>query len=845
MKNDNRYLKEEINPYTSITAIEEASRCLLCHDSPCSKSCPAETNPGKFIRSIRFNNIKGAIETIRTNNILGGICSRICPQDRLCESACSRGNIDKPIEIGRLQRFATDFEKNMNFKVLHAPKVSKEKVALIGSGPSSLTVASGLAMKGYSITIFEEKPKAGGFLSYGIIPSRLPQSIVDYEIEYIKNLGIEFKFNIKVGKDITIDELRDQGYKAFFLGTGTPIAKTDTLLGSDSIEVITAVEFLGEAKSNEGTILIGQNIIIIGGGDVAIDCASTAKLLGAKKVTVIYRNSKDDMPANIKEFKYAQSIGVNFIFEFKPVEIINNNGHVTSIECTGKNSKSNIKIEADMIILAIGQKTYDLNIIADIKLDSKNLVSVDNKYKCQTNIPFIFAAGDVIDGKKTVVHAVASGKIACESIDEFLTSLRKNKIKKHEIIKNNHKDLSIEFCGIKCENPFFLSSSPVGSNYEMCAKALDAGWAGLVFKTVGIFIADECSPRFDITRKESTSFIGFKNMEQISDKPLETNLEVMAKLKKNYPNKILIASIMGSSSEEWAELARLVTNAGADIIECNFSCPQMTSHTMGSDVGQNPELVHKYCKIVSEATHLPIMAKMTPNIGNMEIPAIAAIEGGATSISAINTIKSISNINLDKFSGMPVINGKSSISGYSGKAVKPIALRFIAQLAQNPNLSNIPLSGMGGIETWEDATEFIMLGCRNIQVTTSVMQYGYRIIDDLISGLSYFMDEKKFNTLDQIVGIALPNIISAEKLDRDYQIIPNIDITKCIGCGRCYLSCFDGSHQAIEWDKENRIPKINKNCVGCHLCINVCPIENCITPGEIQFKKNRIIHEVF
>ena len=258
------------------------------------------------------------------------------------------------------------------------------------------------------------------------------------------------------------------------------------------------------------------------------------------------------------------------------------------------------------------------------------------------------------------------------------------------------KDLSIDFLGVKCENPFFLSSSPVGSNYEMCAKALEAGWGGIYYKSIGVYIPDECSPRFDIVTKEDTPWVGFKNMEQISDKPLEVNLEYMKRLKQDYPNKVLVASIMGSNDEEWAYLAKAVTETGIDLIECNFSCPQMTSSTMGSDVGTRPELVKHYCEIVTANTHLPVIAKMTPNITNMEIPAIAAVEGGAKGLAAINTVKSITNVDVDLNVGMPVVNGKSSVSGYSGAAVKPIALRFVSDLKHDPKLINIPLSGMGG-----------------------------------------------------------------------------------------------------------------------------------------------------
>ena len=406
------------------------------------------------------------------------------------------------------------------------------------------------------------------------------------------------------------------------------------------------------------------------------------------------------------------------------------------------------------------------------------------------------------------------------------------------------KDLSIDFLGVKCENPFFLSSSPVSSSYEMISKAFELGWGGVFYKTVGIFIPDECSPRFDIGTKESTVWTGFKNMEMISDKPLEVNLEYINKLKRDYPNKVVAVSIMGSTKEEWEELSKLVTEAGADMLECNFSCPQMTSSAMGSDVGQNPDLVYEYTKAVVSKTHLPVVAKMTPNLGNIEIPAIAALKGGAKGISAINTVKSITNIDLEHLTAMPVVNGKSSISGYSGAAIKPIALRFVADLLKHPDIRGTHISGIGGIETWQDALEFLLLGARNLQVTTSVMQYGYRIVEDMISGLSYYMDERGVSSLDEIIGTALPNIVSAEELDRDFKIIPEIDEKKCVNCGRCYISCFDAGHQAIDWDEEKRLPEVNDNCVGCHLCLNVCPVLGCITPGEVKFKEGRTPHEV-
>ena len=401
------------------------------------------------------------------------------------------------------------------------------------------------------------------------------------------------------------------------------------------------------------------------------------------------------------------------------------------------------------------------------------------------------------------------------------------------------KDLSIDYLGVKCENPFFLASSPVGSNYEMVAKAYESGWGGVFYKTTGIFVADECSPRFDQNKKSGVPFIGFKNMEQISDKPTELNFEYMYRLKRDYPDKVMVASVMGSTEEEWKELGRMADQANADLIECNFSCPQMTSHEMGSDVGTNLELVERYSRAISSVTKIPVIAKMTPNITMMEPAAIAAVKGGAKGISAINTVKSITGMDYENMTGMPVVNGVSSVSGYSGTAVKPIGMRFISNLASCKELKGIHLSGIGGIETWDDALDYLLVGARNIQVCTAIMQYGYSIVHDMISGMGHFMEERGVRSLDEFVGLALPNMVPAEDLNRDFKIIPKIDYNKCVNCGRCYVSCYDGAHQAIDWDDKKRKPTINDDCVGCHLCLNVCPVKDCITPGDIVWKEGR------
>jgi len=395
--------------------------------------------------------------------------------------------------------------------------------------------------------------------------------------------------------------------------------------------------------------------------------------------------------------------------------------------------------------------------------------------------------------------------------------------------------LACHFMGVACENPFFLSSSVVASNYEMCKNALEMGWGGIVFKTIGFLKPKEVSPRFSAMGKESTPFVGLRNLEQIAEHELSENLRFIADLKRDFPHKVIVASIMGQSDEEWTSLARLAQEAGADIIECNFSCPHMSGANLGSDVGQNPELVKHYTACTRRGTTLPLLAKMTPNIENMEIPALAALEGGADGIAAINTIKSLSGLNLDTMASSPSIKGKSAISGYSGKAIKPIALRFISDLSGCTALNNVPLSGMGGIENWHDALEFIALGCGNVQITTSVMQYGYRIIDELIAGMAGYLSDHGIHSLSEIVGMANKNIVSSEQLNRDTIVYPQFNEERCLGCGRCYIACRDAGHQALSFDLVERKPKLlGSLCVGCHLCRLVCPVEAIGTSKRIS-----------
>ena len=402
-------------------------------------------------------------------------------------------------------------------------------------------------------------------------------------------------------------------------------------------------------------------------------------------------------------------------------------------------------------------------------------------------------------------------------------------------LPENENRLKCDLCGIPLENPFLLSSSVVASTYDMCARAFEAGWAGACFKTICTLDIHEASPRFSAIAGSDGGIIGFKNIEQLSDHSVAENMEIFRRLKKNYPTKFILASIMGQNEAEWGELAKLCEENGADAIELNFSCPNMAEGGLGSDIGQVPELVERFTAAARRGTKIPILAKLTPNVAKMSPAAEAAKRGGADGIAAINTIKSIIGVNPHTYVSAPAVHGMSAVGGYSGSVVKPIALRFIAELGQNPNLKGMHLSGMGGVETWTDALEFIMLGARSIQVTTAVMQYGYRIIDDLKSGLAYYLQAKGIRDVRDAEGLALDSVSdTTDVLERDTILLPKFLRAKCIGCGRCVISCADGGHQALRLDDAHRPVLDAKKCVGCHLCRLVCP------NGAIASSRKRI-----
>ena len=402
------YLDELIPAFTPLMAIKEASRCLLCHDAPCSQSCPAETNPGKFIRSIYFRNFKGAAETIRENNALGAVCARVCPTEKLCQHGCSRSGIDTPIDIGRLQRFVTDFEQQTRMKIYQPGRKDKGKVAIVGAGPAGLQASVTLCNLGYDVTLFEKETQPGGWLRHGIPAFRLPLSVLSAEIARIVEMGVTIRCGHEVGKTLTLAQLKTE-YRAILLTVG--LSKGATLpLFNDAYPLEIAVEFLQRARASEGDISVPQSALIIGGGDVAMDVASTLKILGCESVTCVAREELTEFPASEKEFAAAQALGVSIIDGFTPISATGNKVTFKHVRLPGE-----LTLMTEQIILAVGQQA-ELEEFAGIQLQHNTVATRDY----QTSDPSLFAAGDVIQGDKTVVYAVKTGKEAAQAIHHYL-----------------------------------------------------------------------------------------------------------------------------------------------------------------------------------------------------------------------------------------------------------------------------------------------------------------------------------------------------------------------------------------------------------------------------------------
>lgn len=420
-------------------------------------------------------------------------------------------------------------------------------------------------------------------------------------------------------------------------------------------------------------------------------------------------------------------------------------------------------------------------------------------------------------------------------------------------------NLTNKFVGIKSPNPFWLASAPPTDKAYNVVRAFEAGWGGVMWKTLGEDgppVVNVNGPRYGAIFGGDRRLIGLNNIELITDRELQVNLREIKQVKKDWPDRAVVVSLMVPCEEDaWKTILPVVEETGADGIELNFGCPHgMSERGMGAAVGQVPEYIEMVTRWCKQNTNMPVIVKLTPNISDIRYPARAAFKGGADAVSLINTINSIVSVDLDSFAPNPTIDGKGTHGGYCGPAVKPIALNMVAEIARDAETKGLPISGIGGITTWRDAAEFMALGSGNVQVCTAAMVYGFKIVEELISGLSNWMDDQGYSSIDDFVGRAVPNVTDWQYLNLNHITKANIDQDACIKCGRCHIACEDTSHQAIMATKNNEpggerhFEVMEDECVGCNLCVLTCPVENCITMdvkevGSIDERTGRVVEK--
>lgn len=1068
-------------------ALREASRCLKCADAPCTKSCPTQIDVKSFISCISNKNYYGAARVILSDNPLGLSCGMVCPTSDLCVGGCNLyASEEGPINIGGLQHFSVEMFKTMNLPQILSPEIKrltsagnetlnnvlKSPIALVGCGPSSISCATFLGRLGYSnIHIFERNPYGGGLSLTEIPQYRLPYDAVDFEIQFMQDLGVKIHYNSPLShkKNLTISQLSngcklnpgipEDGFKAIFVGIGKPQPKIALLFQNlnQSMGFYTSKDFLplvsrasktkfdlkstklnssrlattttnNVAKSccsmgksgkvggcckikiqattdlNELPKLHGR-VIVLGCGDTAFDCATSAIRCGSSKVFVCFRRGFSHIRAVPEEVSLAIEEKCEFIpfvspkkvllsegdnkrilgMEFYRTELVDDTSDKVEID-----EEQFLRLKADFIISAFGSHIEDEDLIEALKpinLDSKTGLPKIDPQTMMTSVNGIFCGGDLSGFTETTVEAVNDGKTAAWNIHNFLkqqllagssaTNSNGNSndstiitefytINKLPLMYTpiDLVDIGIEVCGIKFENPFGLASAPPTTSSSMIRRAFDAGWGFAVTKTFALDkdYVTNVSPRIVRGATSGHSYGpgqgSFLNIELISEKSCLYWLTSIRELKRAHPKKVLIASIMCAYNEDdWKLLAQKAQEAGPDALELNLSCPHgMGEKGMGLACGQKPEMVYNICLWVKEVAKIPFFAKLTPNVTDIVDIAKAAHKGGASGVTAINTVSGLMTISPDG-KPWPAVGkeGRTTYGGVSGNAIRPLALRGVASIAKS--LPGFPILATGGIDSAETALQFVMAGASCVQICSAIQNQDFSIISDYISGLKallylrsskeagkwsgqtyknslkqqkgkvviptqdlkqiidslsddlqlpffgHYKEQRKLlmsqaqkqhlistsskeattkqsknefengsslsskntnfkdncsandlstndislidelNLIDEskgkveslrdLVSISNNKIGSYQSLDNKQQVVALIDPDMCVNCGKCYMTCNDSGYQAINFDSNTHIPKVNNSdCTGCTLCVSVCPIIDCITMVE-------------
>ncbi|XP_056632746.1 dihydropyrimidine dehydrogenase [NADP(+)] [Diorhabda sublineata] len=937
-------------------ALKEAARCLKCADAPCQKSCPTQLDIKSFITSIANKNYYGAAKAIFSDNPLGITCGMVCPTSDLCVGGCNlQASEEGPINIGGLQQFATEVFSQMGIKQTRDPKTPdpknfESKIVLLGAGPASLSCATFLGRLGYqNITIYEKNDVLGGLSASEIPQYRLPINVVNFEINLVLDLGVKVETGRSLSsKDLTIENLLKTS-KAIFIGIGLPQPKLDPVFENltEKMGFYTSKSFLPKvsmaSKENPSKCFCKQNItlpklhgnvIVLGAGDTAFDCATSALRCGAKKVFVIFRRGFTNIRAVPEEVSVAVEERCELIGFLSPYAVNVKDCKIVSVTFCRTEETEDGKwiqdkeqlstIKANFLISAFGSGLEDSDTIAalaPLNLSTRNLPIVDTK-TMQTSHPLVWCGGDLAGVAETTVEAVNDGKIAAWYIHCALEGLSPNTKPTLPLFHTSidEVDISVEICGVKFENPFGLASAPPVTSAPMIRRAFEQGWGFVVTKT---FCLDKnqvtnISPRI-IRGNTSGQNYGphqgsFLNIEVISEKCLDYWLEAIRELKKDFPSKIIIASVMCEYDEnDWTEITKQVEAAGADMLELNLSCPHGVKESgMGLACGQKPELVTNISKWVRKAVRIPFFIKLTPNITDITEIAQAAKDGGAWGVSAINTISGLMQVNPDGTAWPNVGKAKrTTYGGVSGNASRPVGLRAVSAIANK--IPEFPILGVGGVESADTAFQYLQCGASAVQICSALQNQDFTLIEDYCTGLKALLyldgrlagwqgqspatykhqkgknviplyDEngmklphfgyyqtKRYELLSElykkseckdrkvihhagnhttdamngsvaqngnenlsiptvkdVVGRSLPKIGDYKLLNNKEQVVALIDDDLCINCGKCYMACNDSGYQAIHFDPNTHIPKVNDDCTGCTMCLSVCPIIDCI-----------------
>ncbi|KAI8894117.1 hypothetical protein BC833DRAFT_606063 [Globomyces pollinis-pini] len=753
-------------------ALAEANRCLKCADAPCQKSCPTQIDVKFFIGCIATGNYYGAAQAILTDNPLGLTCGMVCPTSDLCVAACNlQASELGAINIGGLQQFAVETFANMNIRQIRDPKKSwdnlpavfSSKIALIGGGPASLSCATFLGRMGYSdITIFEKEEFAGGLSSLEIPAYRLPQDAVKMELQLVKDLGVQFKTNMALGRDFTINKLKEQGYASIFVGIGLPNPKTSSIFKSltPSNGFYTSKDFLPlVSKASKPSLCSGCDcslpvlygtVVVLGAGDTAFDCASSALRCGAKRVFVAFRKGFNQIRAVKEEFDLARDDRCEFLSYVSPREVILDDSKIKTIVFNRTEQQDDgsylthedqiLKQKADFVISAFGSGIDDqlVDALKPLIINNDSGLPDVNSISMASSELGVFLGGDITGFSHTTVEAVNDGKQAAWNIHTYLNPHLSSAEPELPAFYTDIDavDIGIDICGIHFMNPFGLASAPPTTSAPMIKRGFEAGWGFAVSKT---FVLDKdsvvnVSPR--IVKESGSKNSTYLNIELVSEKSAAYWCENITKLKKEFPKHVLIASIMcGYSQEDWVELAKMAEASGADALELNLSCPHgMGEKGMGMACGQDAKLVEDICRWVRDTISIPFFAKMTPNVTDIVVIAQAAKRGGADGVTAINTVAGLMRMDAKGFPDPAVgVEKHTTYGGVSGSAVKPLALRGVSRIAQN--IPGFPILATGGIASAESTLQFIHCGASAVQISSAIQDQDFTVVQDYISGL--------------------------------------------------------------------------------------------------------------